>query len=310
VSWRRTPRLVEPGGGKAERENEREVEMTEARRRDLKLQEVDEKQASPEVKDLYDRIKDVLQSNVVSSAWQVFASKPTFLSAVWNELEPAVDRGFLEAADGIRALAIERVGEGQKVADHRPLLGGDLARAVEELGVFLEVNPKLLIVLCALRRSWSGQPVGGAREAAPSDRGIPPWQPEPTLGREGPVKEVFAEMADLLDLPAPNMDYRVLAKWPNYLKGAWVDLRSYVGNEAWRKACVTIDWVAEQVAVALPAKISVSPDRAQDLGLEKEEIDEVGGGSKRSTGSFPDSSSIRRSCGSECSEDGRSCRLA
>lgn len=250
--------------------------MAEGKRRALNLRGVGENQAPPQVQEIYERIKNVLRVNVVSAPWQVFATKPRFLTAVWNQLEQAVDRGFLEAADGIRALAIERVGEGQKVEDHRQLLGGDLGRAVEELGVFLETNPKDLILLCALRRSWQGQPVGGAREAVQADQGIPRWLAEPSVGREGAAKEVFAEIEELVDYPVTPMDYRALAQWPDYLKGAWDDLRSFVGNAAWQRACTTVDWVAEQIAVALPARIDVSAGRASGLGLEQSETDEVG----------------------------------
>jgi hypothetical protein len=250
--------------------------MAERRRRDLKLEEIGENEASGEVAEIYQRIKEVQQINVVASVWRAFATKPKLLSAVWSALEPAVDRGFLEAADGIRALAIERVGEGQKVADHRSFLGGDLGRAVEEFGVFLETNPKTLILLCALRRSWAGQPIGGIREPAPADRGVPRWQATPTFGNDRAVKDVFDEMDDLLDPPAPSPDYLVLAKWPDYLTAAWADLRTFVGNEAWQKARGTVDWVAEQIAVALPARIDVSPARAGELGLEPGEADEVG----------------------------------
>jgi len=34
--------------------------------------------------------------------------------------------------------------------------------------------------------------------------------------------------------------------------------------------------VAKQAAIALPARIEVSPARARDLGLEADEVDEVG----------------------------------
>ncbi|MDP8957412.1 MAG: halocarboxylic acid dehydrogenase DehI family protein [Actinomycetota bacterium] len=249
--------------------------MAERRRRDLKLEQVDEKRAPGEVAAVFERIKDVLQVNVVSDVWRVFATKPKFLAAVWDALEPAVDRGFMEAADGIRALAIERVGEGQKVADHRDFLGGNLGRAVEELGVFLETNPKTLILLCALRRAWSGQPIGGIREAAPAERGVPAWQAAPEFATESAAKEVFDEMADLLDLPTPSPEFLVLAQWPDYLTGAWADLRSFVGNDVWQKTHVTVDWVAEQVAMALPTRIDISPARAGELGLDGGEADDV-----------------------------------
>ncbi|HEX8099888.1 MAG TPA: halocarboxylic acid dehydrogenase DehI family protein [Actinomycetota bacterium] len=250
--------------------------MAEARRRDVKLDEVDEGRASADVQKVYGEIKDVLRTNVVSSVWRRFATKPSFLTAVWNQLQPAVDQGFLEAADGIRALAIERVGEAQKVADHRPFLGDDLARAVDELGPFLDVNPKTLILICALRRSWKGQPAGGAREATEAERGVPRWQGDPTFGSDRGVKEVFTEMIDVMDLPAPNDDYRVLAKWPDYLRDAWADLRSFVGNEAWFRASVTVDWVAEHVALGLPSRVDISPSSAADLGLNEQDVEEVG----------------------------------
>src|SRR5256885_6787908 len=97
-----------------------------ASRRELELKEIPEKGAPGEVARVYSRIRDTLQANAVNMVWRVFATKPRFLEAMWDQLEPAVDRGFLEAGEAIRALAIERAWEGETVPDHRALLGGDL----------------------------------------------------------------------------------------------------------------------------------------------------------------------------------------
>jgi hypothetical protein len=251
--------------------------MAESRRRDLKLAEVSEKKASGEVADVYERIKKALQVNTVNLVWRVFATKPQFLTAVWEELEPAIDEGFFAAADGIRALAIQRVREAAPVPDHRAFLGDNLHQALQELRVFLEANPRLLILVCALRRSWHGAEVGGAREASPAERSVPEWHPDidTVSSAHGDLKETFEDMMDLLDLPAPNTDYQALAKWPGYLNPAWQDLRAFVGTEAWRDAADTIDWVAEHAALALPATVRVNPSRPGDLGLEEREIDDV-----------------------------------
>ena len=249
-----------------------------ASRRELELKEIPEKGAPEEVARVYSRIKDTLQANVVNFVWRVFATKPRFLEAVWDQLDPAVDRGFLEAGEAIRALAIERVSEGETVPDHRTLLGGDLHDAVQRLRVFLEVNPRLLILTSALRMSWDQGEIGGLREAVPADRGIPPWHPEIETedSPSGELKGVFRELVEVLDLPSPNTDYRALALWPDYFTGAWKDLRTFVGTDTWKSTVQTVDWVAKQAAIALPARIEVSPARAADLGLETDEVDEVG----------------------------------
>jgi hypothetical protein len=146
--------------------------------KDLRLKEVEEKDASGEVAEVYGRIKETLRTGVVNYVWRVFATKPKFLSAVWGELEPAVDEGFMQAAEGIRALALQRVREAApSVADRRGLLGEDLGRAEEQLRVFLEVNPRLLVLMCGLRQAWSGHGTGGLREAVSTERGIPASHP-------------------------------------------------------------------------------------------------------------------------------------
>lgn len=250
------------------------------RRRDLKLDRVTSDDASPEVGEVYGRVKETLRTGVVNLVWEVFATKPRFLQAVWAELEPAVDQGFMEAAEGIRALAIERVRETAPVPDHRGLLGDDLARANEELRVFLETNPRLLILMCALQRSWRGEQVGGLRPAEPAERGVPRWHPPIETADaglfQGKVRGLYEEIADTLDLPEPNTDYKVLGRWPDYLQQAWSDLRAFIPTESWRGICATVDWIGEQAALALPAKVSVSPNRAGELGLDPREVDEVG----------------------------------
>jgi hypothetical protein len=247
------------------------------RRRDLELEEIPEQKASGDVAEIYRDIKDTLRAGVVNFVWRVFATKPKFLEAVWGEVKPAVDTGFMEAAEGIRAAAIERVQAATTVADHRAALGGELHQAVQELRVFLEVNPRLLILLCALKRSWEHGEVGGARDAVPTERGVPDWHPEiaTTSPSGSEAREAMKELQEFLDLPSPNTDYLALAKWPDYFAEAWRGLRSFVGTDAWREACVTADWMAEQAAVALPARIGVSPDRASEFGLTDEETEEV-----------------------------------
>jgi hypothetical protein len=247
------------------------------RRRDLKLQDVGEAGAPGDVAEVYDRIKRTLRVGTVNYVWRVFASKPDFLRAVWDQLEPAVDGGFLEAADGIRAMAIERVREATNIQDHRSVLGDDLERASEQLRVFLEVNPRLLVLLCALRQSWAGTPIQGVRRAEPAPEGAPEWHPEiDAAGTGGSASKTLKDMQDVLDLPEPNTDYLVLASWPDYLDQAWGELRTFVGTEAWDSAIRGVDLLAEQVALALPAKIDVSPRRAGDLGLSEDEVSEVG----------------------------------
>jgi Halocarboxylic acid dehydrogenase DehI len=247
-------------------------------RRELDVPEVPENKASGEVADVYGRIKDTLRAGVVNFVWRAFASKPRFLTAVWERLEPCVDEGFMEAADAIRAMAIERVRESQVIPDHRALLGDDLHEATQELRVFLEVNPRLAILTSAMRLSWNGAEVGGHRAPVPAEAAVPQWHPdietkEPTFGD---LKAVYADIEETLDLPAPNTDYRALGKWPDYLTRAWGDLKPFVGTEAWSAITRSIEWNARIAAVALPERLRISPEDAADLGLEPGEVEEVG----------------------------------
>ncbi|MFN2543367.1 MAG: halocarboxylic acid dehydrogenase DehI family protein [Actinomycetota bacterium] len=250
---------------------------SEFRRRDLQLTEVEEHHAPEDVARVYGRIKETLRANVVNFVWRVLAAKPAFLEAVWNQLEPAVDEGFLEAADAIRAAAIERVREAQTIPDQRTLLGDDLHEAVQQLRVFLEVNPRLLVLTSALRLSWEQGEIGGAREAVATQRGIPEWHPDIATEESpsGELAKVYDDIRETLDLPAPNTDYKALGRFPDYFVPAWRDLRAFIGNEAWSSAVRTIEWTAKQIAVALPARIDVSPKRAGELGLADHELDEV-----------------------------------
>ena len=252
--------------------------MAETSRKDLDLEEVSEKRAPEEVSRVYERIREVLRANVVNYVWRVFATKPKFLEAAWDQLEPAVDRGFLEAAEGIRALAIERVWEGQAVPDHRTLLDGDLNDAVQRLRVFLEVNPRLLILTSAMRLSWQQGEIGGARQPAPAERGVPAHHPEIETkdSATGDLKKVYKELEEVLDLPSPNTDYMMLGVWPDYFTSAWNDLKTFIGSDSWKSEVATVEWVAKQAAVALPAKITISPRWAKEIGLQTEEVDEVG----------------------------------
>ena len=249
-------------------------------RRDLELPEVSEGDATGEVAEIYDRIRTKLRAGVVPYVWRTFATRPQLLRGLWEAVEPAIDEGFFEAAEGIRALAIERVREGASgIEDHRALLGDELAKAVEELRVFLEVNPRLLILMCALDRAWRGEDVGGVREAEPAEEGVPRWHPPDieTARSSRKVAGVYDDMAETLDIPAPTADYQVLAKWPAYLRRAWEDLRSFVGTDSYTAVCATIESVADQAAVALPSRIDLSRGDAGALGLQGDEVEEVGG---------------------------------
>jgi len=247
-------------------------------RRDLDLPEVAEGKASDEVARVYGRIKETLHANIVSFVWRVFATKPKFLEAVWDRLEPCVDQGFMEAADGIRAQAIERVREVQIIPDHRSLLGKDLHEALQELRVFLEVNPRLLILTSAMRMTWRGAEVGGHRQTVPAEGGIPGWHPEISVHDRsfGKLKQVYSDIEETLDIPKPNTDYLALGKWPDYLERAWNDLKPFVGSSGWRAIEKSVDWNAKLAAIALPEPVRISPAEAGELGLEPEEVDEVG----------------------------------
>ena len=251
--------------------------MAEDAGRSLQLEEVSEKGASPEVAEVYGRIKDTLRANTVSPVWRVFATKPRFLSAVWDQLEPAVDEGFMQAAEAIRAAALERVREGApSITDQRPALGDDLARADEQLRVHMEANPRALILLCALDRSWREGDVGGLRAGVETERGVPGSHPEVGEGTGGGLSELYDEMAKVLGLSSPPTDYLTLGQWPDFLRATWGELLTFVQTDTWTDICTTIESVAEQAALSLPAKIQVTPDRAGDFGLGETEVEEVG----------------------------------
>ena len=50
----------------------------------------------------------------------------------------------------------------------------------------------------------------------------------------------------------------------------------FVDNDAWRAIARSAQWNARIAAIALPERVDISRENAADLGLEPEEVDEVG----------------------------------
>jgi hypothetical protein len=141
----------------------------------------------------------------------------------------------------------------------------------------------LLIVLAALRSAFTGcQPV---LQSLPADQRRRIDADLPTLAT--PITEVSEDVADpqvaeifddiliTLGVTVVSSDFRVLAKWPDYLAWAWQSLKPVMASSEYRALKTELRRMAEETLAALPFGMVLSPHTLRLAGLSESDIDSV-----------------------------------
>lgn len=242
------------------------------------LTEVAEADAQGAIKIVYDDIKSTLRVPMVNLVFRVLATYPDYLQLAWRQLKPNLGTVYFETqADSLRSQAVQHVtalGTGPAV---------DTADIADVVRVFHYVNPKLLLVVAALRAASNGQyprleelPASEKRQIP---NGIPAGAPTITLiEAEDADEATHATLEDIkatLQLDRLNSDYRALAAWPDYLTSAWQGLKPLVSRPEYLAIQRELRRSADRAAMILPYRVEINPHIMRLCGLSEEDIDGI-----------------------------------
>ncbi|HEY2933973.1 MAG TPA: halocarboxylic acid dehydrogenase DehI family protein [Acidobacteriota bacterium] len=248
--------------------------------------EVSEREATGEIAEIFRDIRRTLRVPLVNLLYRVWASEKGLLPLLWNVSRPNLQTiDFEGKADGLRSEAIENLAYDVSVPDQASRLAGlklgapDIARLRSELNVFHYVNFKLLLHCAMLKRALgflgcrgTGQPLGFIEPGIPAEA---PHQIE--LVDEQPsdpeLKALFEDIRQKLKLNRINTDYRALGKWPQYLRMAWNDLRSYHDSPYFELHQKKLRSYASDFVSGLPYTVKISSQAARRAGVNRGELE-------------------------------------
>ncbi|HEY3129166.1 MAG TPA: halocarboxylic acid dehydrogenase DehI family protein [Acidobacteriota bacterium] len=243
--------------------------------------EITEQQASGDVAKLYLDIKRTLRVSVVNLLYRIWAAQG-MLPLLWTAARPNLQTiDFENKADSLRTEAVEKIEYDVEVPAHKsrmPLMNlsaGELENIRGELDVFHYVNSKLLLHCALLKQALgflgyrgTGRPLGQIESGIPSEMPreivlLDPQSADPDL------RSLFAEIGERLKLRAVNSDYRALAKWPAYLRLAWMDLRQYHDAPYYEAHIKNLRNYAMELVRGLPYSTVITSEEAKQAGTDR-----------------------------------------
>jgi hypothetical protein len=207
---------------------------------------------------------------------------------LWAAARPnAQTLDFENKADSLRSEAVEELIYDLDVPSHRSRLDAlrlapsDLERLRRELDLFHYLNPKLLLQCALLKRSlgWMGYR-GSGQPPALIEPGIAPRMPREMVLVElesapHETRELLEEMRNRLNAPLLPVEYRALAKWPEYLRLAWQDLRVYHAADYYETHQEHLRQYALALVSGLPFCTRITAELARRRGLERGKLVEM-----------------------------------
>ncbi len=249
--------------------------------------EISEEQAEgrEELRAVYEDIRATLRVRFVPWPFRVLAVYE-FFPHLWRELAPTITNQLEEAADRVRERAVTPLLEAARGSDHRAHLKGaglsedEIAQILDQLQVHHYLDPKLLLLFVALEEALSGRPVGVASVAVwPTGRGAPPFMPRPERvdpdAASGDAAAVLREVREELGLPTVSDEYRTLARWPEYLRYAWAEIRKLRETGPYEEAVRGADAQAIEAVRELRRRMDLRPEDLERLGVGEPERREV-----------------------------------
>lgn len=242
---------------------------------------VPEYEAEGEIERVYHEVRQSLRVSGVNLIFRTWAGYEKFLPAAWDALRPNVETtAFDQAGDAVRAEAVHQAesltSPGSPAAEGWGESRAHQIRAA--LALYHYINPKLLVLVCAVRQALQGEPLAGAGGvlAEPAPRGEPaqlyPMEMEEQKPEDKAVRRLYKDIQKTLSLPAINSDYRTLALWPDYLSAAWQRLKPVCQSPAYTQASTQLREQAQALARQLPHPIALSLGRVKDLGEDADRV--------------------------------------
>lgn len=203
-----------------------------------KFPQVDHHQATGKLAEVYDDIHNTLRVPWVAFGIRVMSQFDQFVPQAWAALQPQIST--LYAEEGANKVREASIIPGPAPADPTPKLLqlGWTSADIDELKAALDAlnygNPKYLILISAWNEAWHQRDAGGltnkpleGSKAKFLPYGLPEGVKKFKLLDEDEVDDrtqrVLRDIRDASLHHGPASDYRVLAKWPDYLEIAFED---------------------------------------------------------------------------------------
>lgn len=203
-----------------------------------KFPQVDHHQASGALGDVYEDIHNTLRVPWVAFGIRVMSQFPNFIPEAWAALKPQISTRYAE--EGADLVRLNSIVPGPAMPNPTPKLRrlGWTDEDIAELKIALDLlnygNPKYLILITAFNEAWHERDAGGrnATKLQGHDAEIIPYglpkgvekfhllDPDQAPER---TQLVLRDIRDASLHHGPASDYRVLAKWPDYLEVALKD---------------------------------------------------------------------------------------
>lgn len=230
-------------------------------------------------------IKNALRVPLVTLIFQAWAAQPRFLDITWRRLRPNVlTADFAASAARIEALVREGTAA-WPVGDHAAQLRGraiseaEVARMREIVDLFAQVNPKLIVLACAVDGALAGLPIGGVGTKGPH-REDERERPREFRGvrfslveeRDAPprVRAIYEDMRATLKLPFIETEYKAMASYPDWLEVWWRDCKPRVLEPRYQVLARELGLAGVDASKSLPLGLFLSDDL-----LAAHEIDEA-----------------------------------
>ena len=251
--------------------------MSEAQPR---IELVKEGQEPREVKVLLDDIQDTMGVAWPPANWRAYAMYPGVMRLFWQRLRPAVStEQYLRESLKITEKAYRDASRWYEPSPRVRLSRENAPRVQWELDSFEYGNPQVLIQQAALDRALRDEKVGHEGDREP--RHLPSryrWPEIKMIQDEEASEEVrslFQEIKGTLGLPLVNSDYRGLAKWPEFLRPAWDDVRRWRNRPEYLRLAHQLEEMGDAAARNLPVPITLSREEILDAIGEEGEMENL-----------------------------------
>jgi hypothetical protein len=243
---------------------------------------VAEYEATGEIEQIYHDIRQTLRVNGVNLLFRTWAAYDQVLPIVWNAVKPNVEtRAFEDASDTVRAAAMIAARQLDALnAREQAGLGESQAYQVRAaLSLYHYINPKLLLLICAVKLAVDGDRNGrNDPQLSPEriDRGVPgkmyPMEMVPEHPEDKRLKRLFADIKRTLSLKSINSDYRTLGLWPHYLETAWMRLKPVVRRRDYWAEVDRLRERARALAESLPFHVPITARHIAQTGAGRRRI--------------------------------------
>ncbi len=248
-----------------------------------RLHLIREQEAAPEIRSIYQEIRESLGLPYVSVVFQAYAGFPQFLRLHWDRLRNVVlSRRFFELCDRLRADSYTRAHNYFQIPDlcariqELSFSSGAKAELADTVEQFYYANSLYLMIAVAQQQAFEGQ-VGSSLQAAVSNH--PTFERKPVLVEDESaspeITKVFEEIKRDFGIPTVISDFRALARWPDFLRTYWTLLHPLLSSPLYQECQYGVCETAWSLARELPGPFELTVSQMTEAGMTEDDIASV-----------------------------------